>query len=100
MKKSFRLLALVAAAALPVAANAQDPASIPAHSASTSAPLATTGKMLYAAGGRPVAAIYRVQPDGSPQIILDDKLVTVPASTIPVDGGKLTTSLTKAQLSR
>jgi len=60
----------------------------------------TPGKMLYAAGGKRLAAVYRVAADGSPQIILDGKLVTVPASTLAMDGDKATTSLTKAQLSR
>ena len=47
-----------------------------------------------------MGTIYSVQPDGSAQIMLDDHLVTVPASTITLDGGKLTTSLTRAQPSR
>jgi hypothetical protein len=94
VKKTFCLLALVAAVALPAAAaNAADPAASSAH-------IAVAGKMLYTVGGKAVGAIYSVQPDGSAQIMLDDHLVTVPASTITLDGGKLTTSLTRAQLSR
>lgn len=90
------LFAVVALALAPVAAQAADtvaPVAVPAASV-------TPGKMLYAAGGKRLAAVYRVAADGSPQIILDGKLVTVPVSTLAMDGDKATTSLTKAQLAR
>lgn len=58
----------------------------------------TVGKMLYAAGGQRLAAVYKIRADGSPQLILDGKLVTVPAETIVSDNGKPTTSLTKAEI--
>ncbi len=89
MKKTFCLFVLAAFAAAPASVGAQV-AAAPAA--------ATTGKMLYAAGGKRLAAVYRVAADGSPQIILDGKLVTVPASTLTVDGGKVTTSLSKSEL--
>ena len=44
--------------------------------------MSVTGHMLYAAGGRRLAPVYRVLADGSPQLILDGRLVTVPASTL------------------
>jgi len=56
------------------------------------------GSMLIAANGARLAPVYRVSSDGSPQIILDGKLVTVPAATISMAGGKLTTSLTKTEV--
>jgi hypothetical protein len=92
VKKTFSLIALAAVVALPGLAGAQTAAAAPA------AQVATTGKMLYAADGKRVAAVYRVQADGSPQIILQGKLVTVPVSTVTVDGGKVVTTLTKAEL--
>ena len=54
--------------------------------------------MLTAANGTRLGAVYRVGPDGSAQIIIDGKLVTVPANTISITNGKLTTSLTKSEV--
>lgn len=55
--------------------------------------------MLYGSNGQRIAAIYRVS-EGNPQVILNGKLVTVPASSLSDVGGKVTTSLTKAELGR
>ncbi len=71
---------------------AEDPAT-PAASALTSA----KGKMLVAADGARLAPVYRVVDEGA-QIILDGRMVTVPANTVSLAGGKLTTSLTKGQV--
>jgi len=59
---------------------------------------ATTGRMLYGADGHRVANVYRVAADGSAQIILDGKLVTVPVATLSQANGKLTTSLSRTEL--
>lgn len=56
------------------------------------------GKMLLAANGARLGAIYRVTDDGSAQLIVDGKMVTVPAATLSVVDGKLTTSLSKSDL--
>ena len=65
----------------------------------TAAPAsAVKGSMLISANGSRLAQVYRIGPDGSAQIIIDGKLVTVPASTLSVSGGKLTTSLTKSEV--
>lgn len=56
------------------------------------------GKMLYSAAGYRIAPIYRVTADGSPQVILNGRLVTVPASTLSDVGGKVTTSLSKKEI--
>ncbi|MCB2072663.1 MAG: hypothetical protein H6917_10705 [Novosphingobium sp.] len=58
------------------------------------------GKMLYGANGRRIASIYRVTEEGDPQIILNGRMVTVPASTLSDVDGKVTTSLTKREISR
>lgn len=64
-----------------------------------SAPVsATKGSMLLAANGARLAPVYRVSADGAAQIILDGKLVTIPASTLSLADGKLTTSLTKNEV--
>ena len=56
------------------------------------------GSMLVAANGARLAPVYRVGPDGSAQIILEGKLVTIPASKLSMAGGRLTTSLTKNEV--
>jgi hypothetical protein len=54
--------------------------------------------MLYTASGDRLAAIYRVAADGNAQIILNGKMVNVPASSLTAADGKLTTSLSKKDL--
>lgn len=56
------------------------------------------GKMLYTATGDRLAAVYRVGTDGTAQIILNGKMVNVPASSLTATDGKLTTSLSKKDL--
>ena len=56
------------------------------------------GSMLVAANGARLAPVYRVGPDGSAQIILEGKMVTIPASKLSMAGGHLTTSLTKNEV--
>lgn len=56
---------------------------------------AVKGKMLYGAGGSRLGTIMRVTQDGSAQIIIDGKLVTVPGTSITAADGKIATNLTK-----
>jgi hypothetical protein len=95
VKKSW-LAIVMCAFILPAAAQAAPDA--PAAAAASTAPVAEKGKMLIAANGARLGAVYRVGPDGSAQIIIDGKLVTVPANTISIADGKLTTSLTKSEV--
>jgi hypothetical protein len=74
------------------------PAAAQAPSEAASAPVAAKGKMLVAANGARLGAVYRVGADGSAQIIIDGKMVAVPANTLSSVDGKLTTSLTKSQV--
>jgi hypothetical protein len=57
--------------------------------------VAVKGKMLYGAGGSRLGRISSVKEDGSAQIIIDGRLVTVPAATISVADSKLVTTLSK-----
>jgi hypothetical protein len=57
------------------------------------------GQMVEAANGARLGVVYRVAADGSPQIMFDGKLVTIPASTLSSSNGKLITSLSKAAVS-
>jgi hypothetical protein len=69
-----------------------------AQESTSSAAVATKGKMLIGADGGRLGPVYRVIADGSAQIIFDGKLITIPASTLSTVDGKLTTSLTKSQV--
>ena len=95
--KKFTILALAAAALTPVVAfAAEDSQTVRAEAV---APVkVSAGQMLYAANGYRLASIYRVNGEGNPQVILDGKLVTVPATTLSDVGGKVTTSLTKKEV--
>lgn len=82
------LLALV-----PAAASAADASGATA----TAAVVPARGKMLVAADGARLAPVYQASDSGA-QIILDGRMVTVPSNTLAVVGGKVQTSLTKAQV--
>jgi hypothetical protein len=90
VKKSWLVLVMCAFVLPAVAQGTSD--------APAAAAVAEKGKMLIAANGTRLGAVYRVGPDGSAQIIIDGKLVTVPANTISITNGKLTTSLTKSEV--
>jgi hypothetical protein len=60
--------------------------------------VAEKGKMLVASNGARLGNVYRVGPDGSAQLIIDGKLVTVPVTTLSSADGKLTTSLSKSEV--
>lgn len=61
--------------------------------------VAAKGRMLMASNGLRLGPVYRVAADGSAQLIIDGKLVTIPASTISLVDGKLVTSLSKKEVS-
>ena len=94
--KKFWLLWVLFVVVLPAAAEAPSDAASAAPAAT--AAVAEKGKMLTSANGARLGAVYRVGPDGAAQIIIDGKLVTVPANTISVANGKLVTSLTKSEV--
>jgi len=114
VKKSWVLVSMVAFAslaaaqegALPRASTAPEAAAPQASVASpeSAAPQSeagsglAAGKMLLAANGARLGAIYRVTDDGSAQLIVDGKMVTIPAATLSVVNGKPTTSLSKSEI--
>ncbi len=55
------------------------------------------GKMLISSDGSRLALVYRVDQAG-PQIIFEGRMVTVPANSVKIINGRLTTSLTKDQV--
>jgi hypothetical protein len=66
-----------------------------ATAAATTVGTIAKGQMLVSANGARLGVVYRVAADGSPQIMFDGRLVTIPASTLSLSDGKLTTSLSK-----
>ncbi|MFT4047879.1 MAG: hypothetical protein QM661_14465 [Solimonas sp.] len=102
MKKSLFAIAILAtlstaAGAEEVATAAIVPATINASEAAT-AVTPTKGKMLYAANGGRLGSVYRVNTDGSVQLILDGSMRTIPGHTLSLVDGKLTTSLSKSDV--
>ena len=56
------------------------------------------GQMIYSSTGKRLGQIYRVTAEGNPQVVLNSRLVTVPASTLSTAEGKISTSLTTREL--
>jgi hypothetical protein len=61
---------------------------------------ATAGKMLYGPDGQRIGSVYRANSNGDAQLIINSRLVTVPAATLSLANGKLATSLTKSEIVR
>lgn len=94
---AFAVMSAVAAPASVFATEATEPVSATVEAAATTV-VAKPGKMIYGSDGRRIAAIYSMTRDGNPQVILDNRLITVPVSTLSDVEGKLTSSLTKSQV--
>jgi hypothetical protein len=62
------------------------------------AALAAKGKVLVTVDGARLGQVYRVGSDGAAQMILDGKIVSVPASTLSSVEGRLVTSLRKNEV--
>lgn len=99
MNKFIPLAALATVATLaafPTAVFAETTQAVHEATEEAAAPLQlNAGTMLYGANGYRIAPIYRVNAEGNPQIILNGRLVTVPASSLSTVAGKVTTSLSK-----
>lgn len=93
MKKSSFVVSLFAVTALSGAV-----CSVAVADEAQSSVSPVKGSMLVAANGARLAPVYRVGPDGSAQIILEGKMVTIPAATLSMASGRLTTSLTKNEV--
>ncbi len=89
MKKSW-LVIVMCAFVLPAAAQGPSDAS--------AAAVVEKGKMLVAANGSRLGLVNRIGTDGAALVIIDGRMVAVPANTISAADGKLLTSLTKSQV--
>ncbi len=56
------------------------------------------GKMIYTADKHQLGSVYNVKKDGSAEVIVDTRIVTVPAASVETKDGKLWTSLTRKQV--
>ena len=92
MKSFVVFVSVIAAATAFSVAQAQS------SSVGATAVVASKGKMLVAANGARLGSVYRVAADGSPQIIIDGRMVTIPANTLTEDNGRLVTSLSKNEV--
>jgi ABC-type sugar transport system substrate-binding protein len=81
MKKAVFTLALAALVAAPLSAQTA----------------VVAGKPIFASDGKRIGVVYKVTGNGSAQVIVNGKLVTIPAATITADEGKYQTSLTKKE---
>jgi uncharacterized metal-binding protein len=88
------LLVLLICACAGTAAMAQDGVS---PAVATTA-VAAKGQMVVAANGARLGSVYRVGPDGAAQIIIDGRMVSIPANTLSSANGRLTTSLSKSEV--
>lgn len=88
----MRLIVLAAALATVAA---------PAFAGNVSAPapaVAHVGDMLRDANNVRLSSVDSVNGDGSVSIIYNDRVITIPATSLSTVDGKLVTSLTKAQV--
>lgn len=99
MKKSLVLAALTLAAIAPVAHAAETTQNVEAATESAGVDV-KAGKVIYGSNGYRIGAVQRVTSAGDPQVIVNSRLVIVPASTLSTVDGKLQTSLSKRELGR
>jgi len=85
MKKFAIVLGALALSAgfVPATAMAQDAAQVEVK----------RGSMVYTADGKRIGNVYRVSAEGDAQIIYRGKMISIPASTLSLDGKKVSTSL-------
>ena len=95
MRKSNAVLAaaLAIAPAFPAFAAESDMVAMQAVAAKA-------GQMVYSTAGRPLLPVYKVTAGGEPQVIVDSRVLTLPAATLSMSGQKLTTSLSLTDLRR
>ncbi len=94
------LATLASFSLVPIAAHADALVTGVAHAESAAPVKISEGKMIYGANGQRLAPVYRVNSDGSVQLIMEGRLLTIPAAILSDVNGKLTSSENKAQLLR
>jgi hypothetical protein len=69
-----------------------------APTAAAPAAAAKVGEMLIDANGGRLGRVDRVNDDGSAEILIDDRVATIPATTLSMVNGRLMTSMKKSQV--
>lgn len=101
MSKLAIAATLAALSLVPAAQAAESSQTVRAATDASAAPVAVSvGRMIYGGNGQRIAPAYRVTSEGTVQVILNGKLVNIPASSLSEANGKVATTLTKAELSR
>ena len=85
---------------VPIAAHADAIVTAVSHPADAAPLKIAEGKMVYGANGQRLAPVYRVNTDGSVQLIMEGRLLTIPAGVLSDVNGKLTSSENKGELLR
>ena len=57
--------------------------------------VAVVGKPVYSSDKRNLGTVYLVNLDGSAKVFVNSRLVTIPASTLSLEKGRIVTSMTK-----
>lgn len=70
------------------------------HAANAVSNAIAEGSMVYGANGQTLAPVFRVIDDGSVQLIMDGRLITLPATGLSQIDGKLMSAQSKADLLR
>lgn len=55
------------------------------------------GDVLYSSSGRRLGSVYRVTPEGDAQVIIQSRMITVPAASISEVDGKLVASVASSK---
>jgi len=58
----------------------------------------SAGSILYSEDGHRLGPVYKVTDDGAAELIIDNKLVIIPATSLALLDGKLTTHLSKSEV--
>jgi hypothetical protein len=66
--------------------------------AQTPGAFAEKGKIVVTSNGSRLGTVYQVGTDGSAQIIIDGRLVSIPPARLSNVDGRLTTSLSKSEV--
>lgn len=90
MRFPFLFAALISAASPVVAQSAAIVATVPV--------VASRGQTISTADRARLGSVVRVNGDGSVAIIFDSRLLTIPASTLRLENGRLTTSLSRREV--
>ena len=103
MKRHVIVGLLALALAAPAFAEEAAPVAVEVATASVAAPPALVverRELILSADGARVGNVMSLNEDGSPRVIFNQKVLTIPASTLSRADGRLVTSLTHRDLMR